>query len=122
ALILVAGTKLGGNGQGAGRVATAAIVGSMLLSFLAAGVWFAAHPLPAPESHEATTAHATHSPPPIITGHGYTLAHVGETRLAINYYIDALTILMFCVVTLIAACIHFYSAAYLHEELGEVTD
>jgi NADH:ubiquinone oxidoreductase subunit 5 (subunit L)/multisubunit Na+/H+ antiporter MnhA subunit len=56
------------------------------------------------------------------TGNYYELGNFGDLRLTISYYIDALTIVMFCVVTLIASCIHFYSMGYMHEEEQEVTD
>jgi NADH-quinone oxidoreductase subunit L len=55
-------------------------------------------------------------------GDWYTLAEFGSLRLTIGYYIDALTIVMFCMVTLIATCIHFYAMGYMHEELHDVTD
>ena len=46
----------------------------------------------------------------------------GALRLTIGYYIDALTVAMFCMVTLVATCIHVYSFGYMHEELDEMTD
>ncbi len=60
--------------------------------------------------------------PPHVTGEFYTLATFGKLRLTISYYIDALTIAMFCMVTLIASCIHFYSMGYMHDELHDFTD
>ncbi len=59
---------------------------------------------------------------PAITGDWYTLASFGKLKLTIGYYIDALTIAMFCMVTLIASCIHFYAIGYMHDELHDVTD
>ncbi len=56
------------------------------------------------------------------TGDYYLLGQFGKLRLTISYYIDTLTICMFCMVTLIASCIHFYAIGYMHEELHEVTD
>ena len=50
------------------------------------------------------------------------LAEFGSLQLTIGYYIDALTMAMFCMVTLVASCIHVYSLGYMHEELHEVTD
>ena len=50
---------------------------------------------------------------------------MGPVRLAaahVGYYIDALTVAMFAMVTLVASCIHVYSFGYMHEELHEVTD
>ena len=46
----------------------------------------------------------------------------GSLRLTIGYYIDALTLAMFCMVTLVASCIHVYSFGYMHGELSEVFD
>ena len=42
--------------------------------------------------------------------------------MSIGYYIDALTVCMFCMVTLIASCIHFYATGYMHDELHDFTD
>lgn len=64
-------------------------------------------------------------PPPVkhaFTDDWYTLAEFGELRVTISYYIDALTVVMFVMVSVIATCIHFYSIGYMHDELHEVTD
>jgi len=61
-------------------------------------------------------------PHALVTGDWYTLAEFGNLRLTIGYYIDALTVAMFVMITLVATCIHVYSLAYMHEELAEVTD
>ena len=58
----------------------------------------------------------------VYTGNWYTLGTFGKLQLTIGYYIDALTVCMFCMVTIIASCIHFYAMGYMHEELHEVTD
>ena len=50
------------------------------------------------------------------------MAEFGSLKLTVGYYIDALTVAMFCMVTLVASCIHVYSIGYMHEELEEVTD
>lgn len=125
-VILVAGPHLASRGRGASYVATTAIVGSLVLSIFSAGIWFAVYPTAsldhaAEEAHE--TEHAeTHLPPPVITGHGYTLATFNGAEVTINYYIDGLTILMFGLVSFIATCIHFYSAGYMHDELHGFVD
>ena len=62
------------------------------------------------------------APPAPISGDWYTLASFGSLSLTIGYYIDSLTIAMFCMVTLVASCIHVYSLGYMHEELHEVKD
>ncbi len=52
----------------------------------------------------------------------YTLCEFGSLRLTFGCYIDALTIAMFCMVTLIATCIHVYATGYMHEELEPMVD
>ena len=54
-----------------------------------------------------------------FSGDWYTLASFGRLRLSIGYYIDALTVVMFTMVTLIATCIHVYAIGYMHDELHE---
>jgi len=66
--------------------------------------------------------HATNGPPFYKSGDWYTLAQFGSLKLTIGYYIDALTVAMFCMVTLIASCIHIYAVGYMHDELHDVTD
>jgi NADH-quinone oxidoreductase subunit L len=61
-------------------------------------------------------------PPSYYTGSWYSLATFGPLRLEISYYIDALTVCMFVMVSLIATCIHFYATGYMHDELHEVID
>jgi NADH-quinone oxidoreductase subunit L len=63
-------------------------------------------------AHAATGKTAYH-------GDWYTLAEFGNLRLTIGYYVDALTVVMFCMVTIIATCIHFYAMGYMHDELVE---
>jgi len=50
------------------------------------------------------------------------LGQFGKLRLSISYYVDGLTICMFCMVTLIATLIHLYAIGYMHDELHAVTD
>lgn len=79
-------------------------------------------------SHDASHAAADHNnpPPEYISGDWYTLARFGEgsgsLKLTIGYYIDALTVAMFCMVTLIASCVHIYAFGYMHDELHDYTD
>ena len=54
-------------------------------------------------------AHDLHAAGPAYTGEYYTLGVFGPLRVTISYYIDALTVVMFCMVTFIASCIHFYA-------------
>ena len=86
-------------------------------------------------SHEAPHDHDSHSKSsgdskPVyageynfpLTGQPWVLGQFGSLRLSISYYIDSLTVSMFCMVTLIASCIHFYAVGYMQEELDDVTD
>ena len=58
-----------------------------------------------------------------LHGDYYLLGKFGKLRLTISYYIDTLTLCMFCMVTLIATLIHFYAQGYMHEEVDdELTD
>jgi NADH-quinone oxidoreductase subunit L len=111
-LIVSLGPKMGRGGRGAGLLATAAILGSLALSLGALTCWLVEHPLAA--SHAGPVA--------ALSGDWYTLAEFGSLRLTIGYYIDGLTVAMFCMVTLVASCIHVFSFGYMHEELHEVTD
>ncbi|MCC6123411.1 MAG: NADH-quinone oxidoreductase subunit L [Pirellulales bacterium] len=146
ALILLFGSRMGKAGRGAGFVATAAIVAAFVLSATALTVWLSAHPIEAPAGHSSATAdsaehgaaakenHAadTHASAgettaakkiiPPVAGDWYELGAFGTKRITIGYYIDALTIAMFFMVTMVASCIHIYSFGYMHEELSEVTD
>lgn len=77
--------------------------------------------------HDERSEHGSHSthavvPPPSHSGEWYLLGKFGELRIGIGYYIDALTIVMFSMVTFIATCIHFYANGYMHDELHAVTD
>ena len=50
------------------------------------------------------------------------LGSFGALKVTVGYYIDSLTLAMFCMVTLVASCIHVYSIGYMHGELSEVFD
>ena len=71
----------------------------------------------------ATTGHAGSSVrhytgdynAPAIGG-PWVLGQFGELRLSISYYIDALTVCMFCMVTFIATLIHIYATGYMHDD------
>ena len=151
-VILFFGSRLGAAGRGAAYVATGAIVGGFVLSLIALLTWIGSHGVSGGHHPDAAeTQHATASQQGVYRfvaaaeeethshgdahGHGhasgpkeayfgewYTLVDFGRLRITIGYYIDALTILMFTMVTLIASCIHFYAMGYMHEELHDVTD
>ncbi len=70
--------------------------------------------------HGAAGGHA--AVPAFYSGDWYTLYQGGRLKLSIGWYIDALTVLMFVVVTFIATCIHIYASGYMHDELHDVTD
>ena len=73
------------------------------------------------DGHAHDAAHPVHKPT-AFTGTWYLLAKFGNLPMTISYYIDALTICMFTMVTLIASCIHFYASGYMHDELHDITD
>ena len=59
----------------------------------------------------------------VLPGGGpWILGKFGNLRVTISYYVDSLTIVMFCMVTLIATLIHFYAMGYMHDELHDITD
>lgn len=72
--------------------------------------------------HGTDEHHANNPPPDYVTGEMYTLAEFGGLKLTLSYYIDALTVGMFCMVSLIASCVHFYAMGYMHDELHDFTD
>jgi NADH:ubiquinone oxidoreductase subunit 5 (subunit L)/multisubunit Na+/H+ antiporter MnhA subunit len=150
-VILVLGPSLGKGGRAAGYVSIGAIALAGVLSFTSLGFWLSEHwpegheevqpapieevaedlgegkaavpgePSPAAhpeEHHDDEHAHV----PPYEADDYYLLGQFGDLRLSISYYIDALTIAMFCMVTLIATCIHVYATGYMHDELHDVTD
>jgi NADH-quinone oxidoreductase subunit L len=120
ALIVLFGPRMGKGGRWAGYLAVAAILASLALSVVALGCWLAHHPLAAPAEHGSPVAHAAAIQP--ISVERYCLGQFDTLRITISYYIDGLTIAMFCMVTLVASCIHVYSIGYMHEELEEVAD
>jgi NADH-quinone oxidoreductase subunit L len=69
-----------------------------------------------------TSASSTVPKPGPYAGEYYVLGKFGDLRLNISYYIDSLTVCMFCMVTLIATLIHVYAIGYMHDELSDVTD
>ena len=71
-----------------------------------------------PHASEDGGAHG----PPHVTGVYYTLGRFGKLSVDISYFIDSLTVTMFCMVTLIASCIHFYAMGYMHDEEHDITD
>jgi NADH-quinone oxidoreductase subunit L len=103
-LILFFGPRMGRAGNKAAYVATAAILASFVLSFSALVVWL------------------WQDAPKAVSGDWYALGVFGSLRLTIGYYIDSLTLAMFCMVTMVASCIHIYSAGYMHGELHDVID
>ena len=78
--------------------------------------------------HDAEADHehgeaAGPAPPKYTSGDYYLLGQFGKLKVSISYYIDALTMVMFCMVTLIASAIHLYASGYMSDELvDEYTD
>jgi proton-translocating NADH-quinone oxidoreductase chain L len=88
---------------------------------------FVAHEDSAETSHETDEAEESHAQHAGGSDHGpqfepmsgvyYTLGKFGSLALTIGYYIDSLTLAMFCMVTLIASLIHLYAYKYMDDEL-----
>jgi len=135
----------------ASYIAVGAIVTGFLISaYCMFVIWLPANPLAAPSRHapeqpdaltnqqspslplrlaafaeehvEEGEHHGTNGPPTAVVGDWYTLAQFGSLKLTIGYYIDTLTVTMFCMVTLIASCIHIYATGYMHDELHDFVD
>ncbi len=51
------------------------------------------------------------------SGEIYRLATFGSLTIAMDYYIDSLTLVMFTMVTFIATCIHLFAIGYMSDEL-----
>ncbi|MEO1991467.1 MAG: NADH-quinone oxidoreductase subunit L [Pirellulales bacterium] len=77
------------------------------------------HPV---DSQHHVSGHVERSQVQALAGDWYTLYQGGNLKLSIGWYVDALTVLMFVVVTFIASCIHVYATGYMHDELHDVTD
>ncbi|RIK87287.1 MAG: NADH-quinone oxidoreductase subunit L [Planctomycetota bacterium] len=71
----------------------------------------------AADAHAADEAHESEKP--AYYGDWYALGQWGKLKLTIGYYIDALTVTMFSMVSLIAACVHVYALGYMHDELHD---
>ena len=112
-LIVFFGKRMGHGGKAAGWLATGAIVERIRAVALRLDL-LARRP-----SACGFARRASRVPSPAI---GTRSGSFGSLSLTIGYYIDSLTIAMFCMVTLVASCIHVYSLGYMHEELHEVTD
>ncbi|QDU90555.1 NADH-quinone oxidoreductase subunit L [Pirellulimonas nuda] len=109
-----------GASRAGGWLSVGAILASLLLSVAALGVWLGAYGL-TPAGHPPAEGAGAHAPT-VLSAPLYTLAQFGALRLSIDYYVDALTVLMFVLVTLMSACVHVYSLGYMHDELSDVTD
>lgn len=70
------------------------------------------------ENAEANQDAAEHHTEKVeYAGSWYPLYRSKTLLIDIGYYIDVLTVCMFCMVTLISTCIHFYSIGYMGDEL-----
>lgn len=137
-IIVLFGPRMGKHGVFASYVATGAILASLVLSLCAFAIWVGEHGVgvtghmehaaatehPMAEHAAEDGHHAAHEvkPPVYYAGDWYILGQFGRMRITIGYYIDALTVAMFAMVSLIASLIHFYAIGYMHDELHEVTD
>jgi NADH-quinone oxidoreductase subunit L len=92
-----------------------------------AGDWYSLAVIGAGSMPGRTTAGAvpngaTRSASGAAKASGAATSSFRPLKLTIGYYIDALTLIMFAMITLIASCIHFYTMGYMHDELHDVTD
>jgi proton-translocating NADH-quinone oxidoreductase chain L len=71
------------------------------------------------ESPVAAASREPNPPPTYYYGDWYSLGQFGKLKITIGYYIDALTVTMFCMVTFIASCVHIYATGYMHDELHD---
>ncbi len=60
------------------------------------------------EQH-ADNHHSAQAIPTSLSGVWYVLGRFGQLEMNIGYFVDALTVAMFCMVTLIASCIHMFA-------------
>lgn len=67
----------------------------------------------------AASAAAHRQFPKYFSGVLYELARFGDLRIAIDWYVDSLTLVMFTMVTFIATCIHIFAIGYMADELTE---
>jgi NADH-quinone oxidoreductase subunit L len=63
--------------------------------------------------------HDEYSTGPFYSYEVYRLGEFLGSAVSISVYVDALTVAMFAMVTLIASCIHFYAMGYMHDELTD---
>jgi NADH:ubiquinone oxidoreductase subunit 5 (subunit L)/multisubunit Na+/H+ antiporter MnhA subunit len=79
----------------------------------------ASHETGVTEKSHAHHADGSHHGPQFepLSGVYYTLGKFGSLALTIGYYIDSLTLAMFCMVTLISSLIHLYAYKYMDDEL-----
>lgn len=134
--------------QYAGYIASGAIILACVLSMIAMfGHWLPNHPIPGPAHHaeekqkadsartspfrlailqtehaEKEESRSSNGPATYLSDDWYTLGVFGKLKITIGYYIDLLTVTMFCMVTLIASCIHVYALSYMHDELHDYED
>ena len=116
ALIVLFGPRMGKAGHGAGYVATFAIVAGFVLSATALVLWLMHHQLPVAGHGVGSHGGGSALPVSAVAGDWYSLGEFGNVAVTIGYYIDSLTIAMFCMVTLVASCIHVYSIGYMHDD------
>ncbi|MEN0111115.1 MAG: proton-conducting transporter membrane subunit, partial [Planctomycetota bacterium] len=128
------------------RVATGAVLASLIASLVALGVWVGEHgAAPAKHGAEYDTAepravaeagapvafHDAIDHPAVVphahdpaayTGEWFRFLEVGPLEASAGYYLDGLAVLMAVVVTLVASCVHVYAMGYLAEETAAEGD
>ncbi|MDA7950135.1 MAG: NADH-quinone oxidoreductase subunit L [Pirellulaceae bacterium] len=69
--------------------------------------------------HAGNSKEVDSQPGYFLSGRYYTLFQTKHLWLGLEYYIDTLTLCMFCMITLIAGCIHLYASSYMEDELTD---
>lgn len=95
---------------------------SLALALAALAVWWST-PSDLPVTGGAVVSGGTYDTPladgaagaSAIVGTYYEIGAFGSLLLALDYYIDGLTLLMFAVVTLVSTAVHVFAVAYMRE-------
>ncbi|NMG22138.1 NADH-quinone oxidoreductase subunit L [Brasilonema bromeliae] len=109
AALVACAVRLAGRGRSRAPalVSTIAVAVSLLSSLVALAAW---------ASHHGVGSERAGDAPNVLRGTWLTFAQFGGLRFDVSYSIDALTIVFFCVIGIVATCVHVYAIAYMHEE------
>lgn len=107
-----------------GWIGTGSLLVAFCLSLISAGVWLMTSPAETAAFQASSVSDvAAHETGNLLqrrlVGHWYSLAKFGEIDFPLGYAIDALTVLMFVLVTMISLAVHAYSLVYMADEQTE---